>query len=163
MFPLLPVPREWKHFGPTKFYLGRFFFVSSGSRETLTTVTCHLGIQGTAAALVRSARAAGGVDAAQEVANRIFAWGMMLGVVLALVQWFALPSITWWFSPLTTVWDAVRGPAAISLFIHLVNGLLVFAVEGTMLGLGSYRDLALIMCLGVFVMVLCLSSSLGVH
>jgi hypothetical protein len=87
---------------------------------------------------------------------------MMLGVVLALVQWFALPSITWWFSPLTTVWDAVRGPAAISSFIHLVNGL-VFAVEGTMLGLGSYRDLALIMCLGVFVMVLCLSSSLGVH
>ena len=86
----------------------------------------------------------------------------MLGVVLAVVQWFALPLITWWFSPLTTVWDAVRGPAAISSFIHLVNGL-VFAVEGTMLGLGSYRDLALIMCLGVFVMVLCLSSSLGVH
>ena len=84
----------------------------------------------------------------------------MLGVVLALGQWFALPVITQWFSPLVVVRDAVRGPAAISSFIHLVNGL-VFAGEGTMLGLGLFRDLALITCLGVFVMLLCLSSSLG--
>jgi hypothetical protein len=105
---------------------------------------------------IRSSR--GGVDAAREVADRI--WGMMLGVVLALVQWFALPLITRWFSLLTTGRDAVRGPAAILSFIHLVNEL-VFAGEGTMLELGSYRDLALITCLGVFVMVLCLSLSLG--
>ena len=123
-------------------------------------VVCHFGIQGTAAALVPSSRAAGGEFAAREVADRIFAWGMMLGVVLALGQWFALPVITQWFSPLVVVRDAVRGPAAISSFIHLVNGL-VFAGEGTMLGLGSFRDLALITCLGVFVMLLCLSSSLG--
>ena len=123
-------------------------------------VVCHLGVQGTAAALVPSARAAGGDDAAREVADRIFAWGTCLGVALALAQWFALPAITPLFTPLAEVHDAVRGPAAISSFIHLVNGL-VFAGEGTMLGLGSFRDLALITALGVAVMVSCLASPLG--
>ena len=123
-------------------------------------VVCHLGIQGTAAALVPSARAAGGDDAAREVADRIFAWGTCLGVVLAVAQWFALPAITPLFTPLAEVRDAVRGPAMISSFIHLVNGL-VFAGEGTMLGLGCFRDLALITALGVAAMVSCLSSPLG--
>jgi putative MATE family efflux protein len=123
-------------------------------------VVCHLGIQGTAAALVPSARAAGGDDAAREVADRIFVWGTYLGILLACVQWFALPAITPLFTPLAEVRDAVRGPAAISSFIHLVNGL-VFAGEGTMLGLGSFRDLALVTSLGVAVMVSCLASPLG--
>ena len=120
----------------------------------------HLGVQGTAAALVPSARAAGGDDAARAVANRIFAWGSALGVALACVQAFALPLITPLFSPLPEVQAAVRGPAAISSFIHLVNGL-VFAGEGTMLGLGAFRDLALITTLGVGVMASCLASPLG--
>ena len=65
----------------------------------------------------------GGDDAAREVADRIFVWGTILGVILACVQWFALPRITPWFSPLAEVREAVKGPAAISSFIHLVNGL----------------------------------------
>lgn len=65
----------------------------------------------------------GGDDAAREVADRIFVWGSILGVILACVQWFALPRITPWFSPLAEVREAVKGPAAISSFIHLVNGL----------------------------------------
>jgi putative MATE family efflux protein len=123
-------------------------------------VVCHLAIQGTAAALVPSARAAGGDTAAREVADRIFVWGTYLGLLLACVQWFALPAITPLFTPLPEVRNAIRGPAAISSFIHLVNGL-VFAGEGTMLGLGSFRDLALITSLGVAVMVSCLASPLG--
>ena len=123
-------------------------------------VVAHLGVQGTAAALVPSSRAMGGDDAAREVADRIFGWGTMLGVILALVQWFALPMITPLFSPLEEVREAVKGPAAISSFIHLVNGL-VFAGEGTMLGLSQFRDLALVTMVGVGTMVSCLSSPLG--
>ena len=123
-------------------------------------VVAHLGVQGTAAALIPSSRAMGGDDAARKVADRIFAWGTILGVILACVQWFALPMITPLFSPLVEVRSAVKGPAAISSFIHLVNGL-VFAGEGAMLGLGMFRDLALITALGVGVMVSCLSSPLG--
>ncbi|KAL7461922.1 hypothetical protein ACHAXS_002327 [Conticribra weissflogii] len=123
-------------------------------------VVAHLGVQGTAAALVPSARAMGGDDAARNVADRIFGWGMILGVLLALVQWTMLPVITPLFSPLEEVREAVRGPARISSMIHLVNGL-VFAGEGTMLGLGSFRDLALITAIGVGVMVGCLASPLG--
>ena len=123
-------------------------------------VVAHLGVQGTAAALVPSSRAVGGDDAAREVADRIFAWGSILGVVLALVQWFALPVVTQFFSPLPEVRQAVRGPAMISSFIHLVNGL-VFAGEGVLLGLGSFKDLALITLLRVAAMISCLMSPLG--
>jgi putative MATE family efflux protein len=123
-------------------------------------VVMHLGIQGTAAALVPSARATGGNDAARMVADRIFAWGTLLGIVLACGQYFALPAITTFFSPLLEVRQAVKGPAAISSFIHLVNGM-VFAGEGTLLGLGLFRDLAVITSVGVAVMVACLASPLG--
>jgi Na+-driven multidrug efflux pump len=123
-------------------------------------VVAHLGVQGTAAALVPSSRAVGGDDAARQVADRIFVWGSILGAILAAVQWIALPMITPLFSPLEEVRQAVKGPAAISSFIHLVNGL-VFAGEGTMLGLASFRDLALITALGVAVMLGSLASPLG--
>ena len=120
----------------------------------------HLGIQGTAAALVPSSRAIGGDEAARNVADRIFAWGTILGVILACVQWFALPRLVPLFTPLTEVREAVKGPAAISSFIHLVNGL-VFAGEGVLLGLGQFRDLALVTLFGVGAMVGCLASPLG--
>jgi Na+-driven multidrug efflux pump len=123
-------------------------------------VVAHLGVQGTAAALVPSSRAVGGDDAARAVADRIFIWGSILGAVLAAVQWAALPIITPLFSPLEEVMRAVRGPAAISSFIHLVNGM-VFAGEGVMLGLSSFRDLALITALGVGVFLSSLASPLG--
>ena len=55
---------------------------------------------------------------------------------------------------------AVRVPAIISSFIHLLNGP-VFAGEGTMLGMGCYGALAAITAMGVAVMVACLHSPLG--
>ncbi|KAL7441574.1 hypothetical protein ACHAXH_010007 [Discostella pseudostelligera] len=119
-----------------------------------------IGVRGTAAALIPSSRAMGGDNAAREVADRIFAWGAILGVILASLQWFALPMITPLFSPLAEVRNAVKGPAAISSFIHLVNGF-VFAGEGAMLGIGMFRDLVVITALGVGVMISCLSSPLG--
>ena len=81
-------------------------------------------------------------------------------MALACVQAFALPVITPPFSPLPEARAAVRGPAAISSFIHLVNGL-VFAGKGITLGLGAFRDLALITPLGVGVVASCLASPLG--
>lgn len=68
--------------------------------------------------------------------------------------------ITPLFSPLEEVRQAVRGPASISSFIHLVNGM-VFAGEGVMLGLAAFRDLALITALGVGVMLGSLAMPLG--
>ena len=141
-----------------------FIFISQ-SLLTLFGLYCvgvvaHLGVQGTAAALVPSSRAMGGDGPARKVADRIFAWGTLLGVILALIQWFALPIITPWFSPLTEVREAIKGPAMISSFIHLVNGL-VFAGEGTMLGLSAFRDLALVTLFGVGAMLSCLSTPLG--
>jgi len=123
-------------------------------------VVAHLGIQATAASMVSSARATGGNSAGRETADRIFGYGCLLGLVLAVGQYFLLPTITPLFSPLPEVIEAVKGPAAISSFIHLVNGL-VFAGEGALLGLGAYKDLAVITAMGVGCMVSCLLSPLG--
>lgn len=123
-------------------------------------VVAHLGIQATAASMVSSARATRGDSAGRETADRIFGYGCLLGMVLAVGQYFLLPTITPLFSPLPEVIEAVKGPAAISSFIHLVNGL-VFAGEGTLLGLGAFKDLAIITAMGVLCMISCLISPLG--
>ena len=123
-------------------------------------VVAHLGVQATAASMVSSSRAVGGDNAGRDVADRLFSFGVLLGVMLALGQYLLLPLITPLFSPLPEVIDAVKGPAVISSFIHLVNGL-VFAGEGTLLGLGAFRDLAIITALGVCVMVGSLLSPMG--
>lgn len=123
-------------------------------------VVAHLGVQATAASMVSSCRAYGGDKAGREVADRLFSFGVLLGVMLALGQYLLLPLITPLFSPLPEVIEAVKGPAAISSFIHLVNGL-VFAGEGTLLGLGAFKDLAIITAMGVCVMVGSLLSPMG--
>ena len=110
--------------------------------------------------MVSSARATGGDSAGRETADRIFGYGCLLGMVLAVGQYFLLPTITPLFSPLHEVIQAVKGPAAISSFIHLVNGL-VFAGEGTLLGLGAFKDLAIITAMGVLCMISCIASPLG--
>ncbi len=123
-------------------------------------VVAHLGVQATAASMVSSSRAVGGDEAGRDVADRLFSFGVLLGVMLALGQYLLLPLITPLFSPLPEVIEAVKGPAAISSFIHLINGL-VFAGEGTLLGLGAFKDLAIITAMGVCVMVGSLLSPMG--
>mmetsp|Transcript_11796 Transcript_11796/g.15402 ORF Transcript_11796/g.15402 Transcript_11796/m.15402 type:complete len:559 (+) Transcript_11796:51-1727(+) len=123
-------------------------------------VVCHLGIQSTAAALVPSTRAASGNDDARALADRIFIWGTIVGVILGVTQMAALPFLVPMFSTLPQVQEAVKIPALISSFIHFFNGP-VFAGEGVMLGLQTFKALSISTAIGVSIMVGCLSSPLG--
>jgi putative MATE family efflux protein len=123
-------------------------------------VVAHLAIQGTAAALVPSAKAASGDDAARAVADRMFLWGTIVGVLLAGTQLALLPKLVPMFSTLTEVQEAVKTPALISCFLHILNGP-VFAGEGTMLGLSKFKALASLTALGVSAMVAGIISPLG--
>ena len=123
-------------------------------------VVMHVAMQGTTAALVPSTRAKSGRDAARLVADRMFAWCSLVGLVLGLTQFLALPWLVPLFSTLPEVQEAVKVPALIASLLHLVNGP-VFAGEGVMLGLGCYRDLMLATAVGVGTMLLGLRSPMG--
>lgn len=123
-------------------------------------VVAHLAVQGTAAALVPSAQTSGGTDAARNVADRIFWWGTLVGFLLAGTQLALLPKLVPLFSTLPEVQSAVKTPALISSFLHILNGP-VFAGEGTMLGLGRFKALASLTALGVSAMVGGIVSPLG--
>ncbi len=63
-------------------------------------VVAHLAVQATAASMVSSARAMGGDSAGREVADRIFGYGCLLGLVLAVGQFSLLPTVTpFFFAP----------------------------------------------------------------
>jgi len=123
-------------------------------------VVCHLGVQSTAAALIPSTRASDGDDAARAVADRTFVWGSIVGVFLAVTQILALPILVPLFSTIPEVQEAVKVPALISSFIHILNGPL-FAGEGVMLGLGTFKALAVSTAMGTGIMVASLVSPLG--
>jgi len=130
-------------------------------------VVVHLAIQGSAATLVPSARALcgggdAGNDAARDVADRLFFWGLIVGCFLGALQLAALPKLVPLFSTLPEVQEAIRAPALVSSFIHIINGPL-FAGEGCMIGLGQFRALALATSMGVSVMLACLASPLGLR
>lgn len=115
-------------------------------------IVVHVAMQGTAAALVPSALASKGADEARSVADRIFVWGSIVGCLLGLGQLIALPWVVPLFSTLPEVQQAVKLPALLVSALHLVNGF-VFAGEGTMLGLGCYRDLMLLTAGGIGTLV----------
>ncbi len=117
-------------------------------------------MQSSAAALVPSARAKAGDDAARLVADRALSWGVIIGTVIAILQFAALPFILPLFSTLPEVQQAVKIPALISCLVQLFNGPL-FAGEGIMLGLELFKDLMCSTVIGVSVMYACLSSPLG--
>lgn len=119
-------------------------------------VVIHLAIQSTAATLVPSAMASDSISSARSVADRIFIWGSIIGLMLSIGSLTLTPLLVPFFSPLPEVREAIKMPVLISSFIHLVNGL-VFAGEGCMLGFGAYRALALITAIGVAIMVGCIS------
>lgn len=126
----------------------------------MNVISTDLGIQSTAATLVPSALATGSTSSARSVADRLFLWGSIIGCMLATTQLLALPFLVPLFTTLPEVQEAIKTPALISSFIHLVNGP-VFAGEGTMLGLGRYKALATVTAMGVGTMVACLSSPMG--
>merc|ERR1712157_134854 len=99
-------------------------------------LVAHIAIETTAAALVSSAQVSSGKDSARNVANRIFSWSSLVGCLLAGIQVALLPKLIPMFSNLPEVQQAVKGPAIISAFIHILNGP-VYAGEGTMLGVST--------------------------
>ena len=115
-------------------------------------IVLHVAVQSTAATLVPAALAKSGETHARQVGDRIFAWGSIVGLVLGVVQMAALPLVVPLFSTLPQVQAAVQGPAALSALLHVLNGP-VFAGEGVMLGLGSFRDLMLITAGGIASMI----------
>jgi Na+-driven multidrug efflux pump len=153
-------------------------------------VVVHVALQGTAAALVPAALAqkslginttetstssstttsqhspsavavvGDGKERARQVADRTFGWGILVGIMLAVAQYVALPFLVPLFSTLPQVQEAVRRPALLLSLLHIVNGP-VFVGEGIMLGLGSFRDLLLVTGVGILTMVACLASPLG--
>lgn len=123
-------------------------------------IVVHVAIQSTAAALVPATRAKEGDDAARKVADRMFSWGTIIGASMGTLQFLALPMLIPLFSTLPEVQEAVKGPAVISSLIHFINGI-AFAGEGTMLGLGCFRDLALLTAGGTLTLLGLLSTSLG--
>lgn len=115
-------------------------------------VVCHLGIQSTAASLLPSTRAFSGDVKARNVADKLFVWGTIVGIVLAIVQLALQPVLLPMFSTIKEVQEAVKVPALISSFMHLLNGP-VFAGEGIMLGLGSFKALAICTAIGTGIMI----------
>lgn len=123
-------------------------------------IVVHVAMQGTAAALVPATKSKSGTEAARSVADRLFIWNTIVGLILGITQFLALPVLTPLFSTLPEVQQAVRAPALLSSLLHVINGP-VFAGEGVLLGLGSFRDLMLITAGGIATMVACLSSPLA--
>jgi putative MATE family efflux protein len=123
-------------------------------------VVCHLGIKASAATLVPSERITKGDDAARQMADKIFVWGSILGVFLGIAQMALLPVLIPLFTTIPEVREATRVPALISSLIQFVNGPL-FAGEGVMVGLGTFKALTSCTILGAGLMVSCLCSPLG--
>lgn len=92
-------------------------------------IVVHVAIQQTAAALVPATLCNTGDDDARQVADRMFAWGSIVGAMLGTAQYLALPFLVPLFSTLDNVQEAVKAPALIASLIHVINGP-VFAGEG---------------------------------
>jgi len=123
-------------------------------------VVCHLGIKATAATLVPSERSKNGDDAARKMADKVFVWGTLLGIFLGVAQMAALPFLVPLFTTVPEVREACKAPALVSAVIQFVNGPL-FAGEGVMVGLGTFKALTSCTILGAGIMVSCICSPLG--
>lgn len=123
-------------------------------------IVINIAMQNTAATLVPAARAKEGDDSARRTADRTFVWGTVVGVLLAAFQFLSLPYVVPLFSTLPHVQEAARTPAMIAALLHILNGP-GFTGHGVMLGLGQYKDLALITAASTVALVVALTSWLG--
>jgi len=117
-------------------------------------------MQSTTATLVPASLAKEGKDSARKCADRLFAWSSIVGLLVGTLQYTLLPVLVPLFSTLPEVRAAVRVPALIASLIHMVDGP-IFAGEGVMMGMGSYRDLAIITGGWIAIMIGCLMSPFG--
>ena len=83
----------------------------------------------------------GGPKAAKATANRLMAWGFILGTTLGALQVAVLPSLLKG-TPVEEVRKAARIPALLGSFYQCFNGL-VFIGEGVMVGTGSFLQLSI--------------------
>jgi putative MATE family efflux protein len=123
-------------------------------------VVCHLGIKATAATLIPSERTRKGDDAARLMADKLFVWGSIVGVLLGSAQLALLPVLIPMYTKDAAVRSAIQIPAIISSLLHFVNGPL-FAGEGVMVGLGTFKALTSCTVFGAGIMVSCICSPLG--
>lgn len=122
-----------------------------------------VGMQNAAAALVPSFRVAKDVEDpkqrdqnARDAADRLFGWSTLVGLGLGVLQMALLPVLVPLFSTLPEVQEAVWMPSFIAALIHVVNGP-VLAGEGIMMGVGAYKELAMITMGYIATMIGCLS------
>jgi len=122
-----------------------------------------VGMQNAAAALVPSFRGAKDVKDqstrdknARNAADRLFGWSTLVGVGLGIGQVALLPVLVPLFSTLPEVQEAVKMPSLIAALIHVVNGP-VLAGEGIMMGVGAYKELAIVTMGYIATMIGCLS------
>lgn len=118
--------------------------------------TGMLSFQGCAAALVPAALAKDGINQARTTADRLLSWSSLVGLTLGFIQWALLPFFVPLFSTLPEVQNSIRVPAMIASMIHVVNGP-ILAGEGIMIGLGNYKELAVVTLGWIGAMVTCLS------
>jgi MATE family multidrug resistance protein len=121
-----------------------------------------VGMQNAAAALVPSFRGAKDVNDpskrdqnARDAADRLFGWSTLVGLGLGIGQVALLPVLVPIFSTLPEVREAVKMPSLIAALIHVVNGP-VLAGEGIMMGVGAYKELAIVTMGYIATMVGCL-------
>lgn len=122
-----------------------------------------VGMQNAAAALVPTFRGAKDVkdqskrdQNARDAADRLFGWSTLVGLGLGIGQVALLPVLVPLFSTLPEVQEAVKMPSLIAALIHVVNGP-VLAGEGIMMGVGAYKELAIITMGYIVTMIGCLS------
>jgi len=121
-----------------------------------------VGMQNAAAALVPSFRGAKDIkdpskrdQNARDAADRLFGWSTLVGLGLGIGQVALLPVLVPIFSTLPEVREAVKMPSLIAALIHVVNGP-VLAGEGIMMGVGAYKELAIVTMGYIATMVGCL-------
>jgi putative MATE family efflux protein len=123
-------------------------------------VVCHLGMKATAATLVPSERSKNGDLAARKMADKMFLHGSILGLLLGFLQMAIIPYLVPIFTTIPEVQDAIKIPALISSFIQFANGPL-FAGEGVMVGLQTFKALTLCTMLGSSIMIMSILSPIG--
>ncbi len=123
-------------------------------------VVCHIGMKASAASLVPSVRASKGQKAARQMADKLFIWGTIVGIILGTVQMAALPFITPMFTTIPEVREAIKIPALISSFIQFANGPL-FVGEGVLVGMGKFKALTSCTLIGASVMIASILSPIG--
>ena len=85
------------------------------------------------------------------IANRMFVWGLIMGIVLGSLQLAALPLLKV-FSPLPDVQDAARIPSVVGACLQIINGA-VFIGEGIQQGNQYFASLAVVTALAAGAML----------